>query len=738
MTELTKGLARPTLSAIWATLRREVIAGGTVALVALPVCLAAGLLVFGQLGSAFLGQGAVSGIYGAVLAGVVAASCATSSFIVTAPLASIAIIPAALVTYLVQDETFAKEPRLVIVALSLCALLTGVLQVLFGLLNVGRIIKFTPHPVIAGFINSVAVLIILGQLRSFFKLGEADNGQWLSVERPMMLAFVLGIAVFMIAFVNLTKKIPASVAGLAAGMAVYYFAPVLFPTINLGPTIGTMPVAFPPPSPLFEMQSGEIRAAILPVASHLLLVSLVLATVATLQSLLAYRVAQNLANLPPRPPPRDLIAQGLGNCASAFAGGLVSLAAAILLVTAYRAGARTRIAPIVCALLIFLVLLFLSRALAAIPVAVLSGILIAAAYQLFDRWSLQLFGDAVRRHLGIDRRAVLQNLSVVLLVMLVSVMSSIVMGVLAGVALSCLIFIARMSRPIVANRYRGDEVFSKRSRPADDMAILRRTGARRVGLELQGVLFFGNADDLSRLVNELLPECDMILLNMRGISDIDTTGATILGGVMARCRQSGKKLVLCHVPKVGLGAPIFVDAAAATLPDLDTALEWMEEEALRTGAQARPRSEPISFAAHDLVKGLDAGEIAVLGSLLTPRDFPARAVMCTEGEEADRMWILTKGSVSVRLSLHDSHDPRRIASMSAGTTVGEMALLEGGRRAATVVCDEEVSTYELTRETFDNVLRSHPQIARKLLMYFAQEMSQRLRVLHQDLRTFGV
>src|SRR5271156_1729356 len=74
----------------------------------------------------------------------------------------------------------------------------------------------------------------------------------------------------------------------------------------------------------------------------------------------------------------------------------------------------------------------------------------------------------------------------------------------------------------------------------------------------------------------------------------------------------------------------------------------------------------------------DAAERSVLAPMLTPRQFPAQAVICAEGEEADRMWIIRKGSVSVLLGQANGTDARRIASMGAGTTVGEMAMLEGG------------------------------------------------------------
>src|SRR5262249_57632076 len=120
-----------------------------------------------------------------------------------------------------------------------------------------------------------------------------------------------------------------------------------------------------------------------------------------------------------------------------------------------------------------------------------------------------------------------EKLAIVGMVMLVTASVSIVAGALAGVALSCLIFIVNMSRPIVRRVYRCDQAFSKRIRAAEDAELLRQSGRRRAVLELEGVLFFSNAGGLAQGIKSLLAYCDMVLLDMRGLSDIHRSGARI-------------------------------------------------------------------------------------------------------------------------------------------------------------------------------------------------------------------
>ena len=148
--------------------RQDIIAGLVVGILALPVCLAAGVLVFSALGPNYVAEGAAAGLYGAIVAGSVAALFATSSFVITCPRGSPSLVLASLIAALLINPAFTGNPRLVIAAAALCAFLAGVWQILFGLFRVSDIIKFTPHPVFAGFVNGAAVLILKAQIFPFF------------------------------------------------------------------------------------------------------------------------------------------------------------------------------------------------------------------------------------------------------------------------------------------------------------------------------------------------------------------------------------------------------------------------------------------------------------------------------------------------------------------------------------------------------------------------------------------
>lgn len=144
-----------------------------------------------------------------------------------------------------------------------------------------------------------------------------------------------------------------------------------------------------------------------------------------------------------------------------------------------------------------------SNIVAELPKGVVSGVLIALGVMMFDGWSLRSVRELFAKDPAVSVRRGSIDLAVVGAVMLATVFGS-VMGGGIGCVLSMLIFVVDMSRPIVRRQLRGDEIFSKRIRSQRKLAFLQKSGAWRVVLQLEGVLFFVNAEDLSLRVKELL------------------------------------------------------------------------------------------------------------------------------------------------------------------------------------------------------------------------------------------
>jgi SulP family sulfate permease len=652
--------------------QQDIVAGLIVGILALPICLAAGTLAFAPLGTDFVAVGAAAGLYGAIVAGAVTA-----------------------------------------------------------------LVAF------AGFINGAALLIIKAQIKPFFVDG---TGSTLLLPKHLpTLAFVVCLALLAIFHMRLATKlalppwvakVPGTIVAFALGIIAFHLAKWLVPALDIGSTIGQPDIKLA--SPLMSVWEPNNAAHIWTAGWHVLTVSVVLAIVASLESLMSLRLAQNIADIEVHPT-RDLAAQGCGNCATALLTGIASAATPGLLVAAFRARGRTRLTGIMAAVFILVLGVMFSDAIAAIPNSVLSAVLLAMGVMMFDAGSIRLFGEVVRNSSPLARNRAVYDLLIIATVMGITVMTTIVIGVIGGCLLSGIIFVINMSRPVVRHSYRGGDIFSKRIRSAEDFALLQATGSRRAVLQLEGVLFFGNAEELSRQVKQLFEHADMVVLDMRAITDIDVSGFNILGSLVTRSRERGKQLLFCNVSvaQTAIVRKLFdrpESADAAIKMDMESALEWMEEETLRNSLDERSRSRPLALEETDFLEGVSEQELAQLRQVLKLREFKPGNAICHEGEPGDKMWLLVKGSVSVRLNVDDSRVSRRIASLGRGTVFGEMALIDGARRSATIVADEDVSCYELNSDDFATLLRDKPYIAARIMRNTARELARRLRRTSEDLR----
>jgi CRP-like cAMP-binding protein/anti-anti-sigma regulatory factor len=286
---------------------------------------------------------------------------------------------------------------------------------------------------------------------------------------------------------------------------------------------------------------------------------------------------------------------------------------------------------------------------------------------------------------------------------------------------------------VISRHWGGDLVHSKRVRTRHDGEVLRRLGGRIKILDLQGVLFFGNSDDLASDIRELENGTDTLILDLHRVSDIDTSGATALQQVATRFRASGKALLLCGLDEKfeGVLRPVTGKAGAQAFADRDTALEWAEEKII-AAESAGDRLIEIDLAESDLAEHMTPDEVSILARHLVLETYPPSAFLCRAGDAADRMWILKRGSVSVRVGTGRSE--RRLASLGPGCSVGEMGLLDGRPRSADVYADEAVEAYVMSGESFTALMDNHPRIGQAILVNFARQLSQRLRDTSEELR----
>ena len=717
-------------------LAREVTSGAMVGLLVLPFCVSAGVVAYEPLGRDYVALGAAAGILCAVAGGVTGALARASSFIPNITSTTHSLIQASFLGWLVSRAN--GDVTLALALLPLSAMLAGLWQIVIALSGLGRVVKFTPYPVLAGFLTGLAILILAQQLPRLFGLPSMDSllralsaFHLPSVAMPL---FGAALVVLVTTLERRAPRLPTMLIGLLVGTGLYHLCSLALPSLDLGGTVGPISLQTASLGLHLDLETVARSLADFELVKALLLTSLTLAVLGTLDLTFALRAAQDLCDVETAPR-RNLAGQGLSNLLSSLAGGLTVTTSIAFSRTIFAGGGRTRLSTISVAAVLLLAASVAPKAVGALPSVVLAAILVSIAWRLWDRWCITLVHDLFRSD---DRDAAVRarrNAAIVVAVAGTTVLGQPVAGALVGVALSCLVFIIEMSRPIIRRQLDGSQLFSKRIRSQGHLTLLQGSGRYTAILELQGILFFGNADDLASRVKALEGNARTIILDLRRVTDIDTSGATILKQIASRCRQRGMTLMVSSIDPTFaalVAQSLGPGCEAAIFPDLDAALETAEDRALLSAHAAGSSAwRALRVEETDLAGGLSEREMAAFKAHLTPCSYRAGEALCRAGEPADKLWLLTRGSVSVRLS--GGRSDRRVAGLGPGTSVGEMGLLDRRPRSADVIADEAVEAYVLTTEGFDQLLREEPHLGQSLLATIARLTAQRLRVTSEEL-----
>ncbi|WP_421863967.1 SulP family inorganic anion transporter [Motiliproteus sp.] len=491
--------------------RGDLFGGITAAVVALPLALAFGVSS---------GAGAIAGLYGAIFVGLFAALFGGTAAQVSGPTGPMTVVMATVYTQLI-----AADPESGAAMAFTVVMLSGLFQILFGMMRLGRYVTLVPFPVISGFMTGIGLIIILLQLGPLLGFAAgADVMQALS-RLPQQLgslnpaALSLGLLSLVVLFfwpTRLALWLPAPLAALVLGTLIALWG---FGDAGVA-VIGAIPSGIPDwHLPSF---SGEHIQLMLTSA-------LMLAALGSIDSLLTSLVADSLLKTQHRSD-RELIGQGLGNLAAGFFGGLPGAGATMRTVVNIRAGGRTPLAGALHALLLLAVVLGGGSLAEAIPLAVLAGILIKVGLDIID-WNFL-------------RRAYLAPpfvLFLMLLVLLLTVFVDLIVAVGVGVFLANMYTVKRLSDLQLGELKLINGNDTKLSQA--ERSMLHRCGDRLAVYRINGPISFGAAKGIhARLRSDEGHEA--LLLDLHGVSYIDVSTALTLEEIILEIKAGQRQIYL--------------------------------------------------------------------------------------------------------------------------------------------------------------------------------------------------
>jgi SulP family sulfate permease len=678
-------------------------AGGLVALVTITYTMSYAALVFsGGLSPAY-GIGLASMLMGCVLAGVLTAFFSSIPFAVSAPDSNVVAILAASLAPLAWQVGSGADPA-ALAATSLLSLVLATLAVGFvmgglGLARAGRLVRFLPFPVIAGFLGASGWFLVAGG--AGVAAGVPGAEALLDPARRLPLAAALAGGAALLA---VTSRIgsPFSLPWLILGGVLLHhgIAAWLGTDLSAQAASGWLPAVpdrLAPPLPWDpDMLALVDWDAIMRHLTDLPMVVLV-ATIGLLMNVSGVEAATGRdAEID-----RELRVAGGAALAAGAAGGLFGLISPGRSLLLWRTGGTSRLGGVAGALLVGLLPLLMPQALGLVPLWVLGALLIFLGLDLLRRWVM-----LSRRDLSPG-----EWLQVVA-VAGVTIGSGFLLGLIAGLLLACGHFIALYGRASpIRNRYDGTVESGHRARPEQDRAALDATGAARLILHLQGFLFFGTANQLVELVRAELagPEPRThLLLDFREVVGLDSSAAMAFTRLRQMAAARGVALVLTALPPhvaARLG-PLATDPAIRRLPTLQEGIDWMEEDAL---AGLPPRQPPPPPFPQRLATLIGEAMAARVLAALPEEAVPAGTTLMVQDEGSDDMVLLQEGEVTIRIRYPDR--VMLLRAQGPGALIGEMGFLLGTPRTATVTTEMPCRLRRLTRADLARLERDQPELA---------------------------
>ncbi|MCC2313203.1 SulP family inorganic anion transporter [Cellulomonas xiejunii] len=485
--------------------RHDLLAGVTVAVVALPLALGFGVAS---------GLGAAAGLVTAIVAGAVAAIFGGSHLQVSGPTGAMAVV---LLPVVARHGTE---------AVPVVAIMAGGIVVLAGVLGIGRLVAYIPWPVVEGFTCGIGVVIALQQVPLALDTPRADGENaglvalstigavdWPQAVAPLgLVALVVAV---MIVLPRLRKGLPASLIAVVAATLV---AEVAHLDVD---RIGALPSGLPGP---------HLPVVDLATTSALFSSALAVAALAALESLLSARVADGMADDIGRTRPnRELFGQGLANVASGLFGGLPATGAIARTAVNVRSGGRTRVASLMHALVLAAIVYLAAPLVGRIPLSVLAGVLLVTAARMVDVPTMRAICRSSR-----------SGALVFCVTLAVTVVFDLVMAVEVGVAAAAVLALRAVARSSGLHREPFDDESEDHLTADTEHALLHEHIAV---YRIDGALFFA---DVRRFLDEiaLVSDVRVVVLRLGNVRVLDASGANALVEIITDMRRRGIVVLL--------------------------------------------------------------------------------------------------------------------------------------------------------------------------------------------------
>jgi SulP family sulfate permease len=536
---------------------------------------------------------------------------------------------------------------------------------------------------------------------------------------------------------RVTKKIPATIMGLSAGLVSYFIMGLWIPEL-LSLNANSLVVGVISANSSFletvkgrflsieNMQMSDLRlVAHSAIALSALLSIDTLKTCVILDSLTKNRHDSN----------RELLGQGIANLTAFMAGGLSGSGTMGPTLVNVSSGGRKTLSGFIEGGLVVLALLVLSPLIAWVPISALAGILLVVAFRIFDWRAFRLLKHKETRF----------DFMVIATVVVVAETVGLISAAATGVGLAIILFIRDQIRiSVLRQRATLKEVSSKTYRLESEDAILQQHGDEAAVIDLYGNLFFGTTDHLfSQLENDLHTQ-KWLLFDMRRVQSLDYTATHLFTLMQDRLKERGGELLFSGMPSslpsgqdlqrymtdVGL---LDGQNSIRIFESRDEGIEWMENRILEeSGGLEKPDEQTLDLKDIELLREMDDPTLFALQQCVHERSVRAGEAIFKVGDKGDEIFLIRRGIVNILLPLK-SGKYHHLATFSRGDYFGEMAFLDCHQRSANAIAKIDCELYVLLRKEFNEQVYDNAVLGVRVFARIARAMSARLRQTDKEL-----
>jgi SulP family sulfate permease len=681
-------------------------------------------LIFAPPLSPWLASGVVATFLTMAVSAAIMASWSSFRFVIAGPDGATSAVTAALVAALLErvidvgapDDLLA--PVMIVVALG--TMMTGVLLCTLGVLGAGSAVRFVPFPVMGGFLAATGALMVNGGVRVItdHRLSFSTLDFLLDNLALAKLGAAVTVAVT-IALVLRRSRSSYIVPGVVlAGIGIVY----LVLTLSGTPLAEVQAAGWmfrPPPAVGLALAWNleDLRLfpwQVIPALSGDLLAMMFVTTITMLLNTNGIEfMVRREADLQ-----RELKTIGVANLISSALGGYVSCTSLSRTTMNYAAGGRGRLSGLVVAFVAASILAIGSGFIAYVPKFVLGGLLLYLGASLMHKWLV----DSMRHISWLDYASLL-------VVALIIVQWGFIAGVLIGVVIGCMTFALSASRVnAIKFSFDGSEYQSSLDRGPDQLAILTRHSREIQGVILHSYLFFGSANRLYCYFKDLIArrrDCRLLVFDFRLVTGIDSSAMHSFTQIKQLAGEIGAKIVLVNLtPELRRSFAPLISPDDIIVDDLDHALELCEDIVIEAhSAQGKEGQDLVAW----LTQALGSAEHAFQLTQCCERlEVQQGDIIAAQGESAECMHFIVRGRVGIVVNL-DGGVSSRVRSLGSYTTIGEMGLITGSLRSATIQAEADSVLYVLSRSAFDRLSRENSLLSQALLTYVITVMADRLR-----------